>query len=251
MAQSQMETSEASSKRSVWNSPRAQCFLIFHSDPEDPEVAIYVGLTPSPFLMRKSSLCKHTNFFNDRISKSLERGKPDFVNLPEFGVHEFGLFHHWSLTDKDFGDYDGIPDIPGALIRVFVLARRLGILDLQNEAITSICFQPVARQHSPDSDADDNSAKPQIQPHDIYCAYNQTHPGSPLRRLLVDIFCTISNYNSLDPSLDNYPPRFLADIITALPKDSSVTEHVNFEEEAGEYYEFSTQHTATLSPKSQ
>lgn len=167
--------------------------------------------------------------------------------LEEDGVEEFILFEDW-LYSNQLIDLEESADPSLLLVKLFCLADRVGISNLQNATLDAIRNRATGQYTSLSTPtiADEMPPEPQISfhfspfvppfmsdtairtpdreksgvnyllpatPGAIQYAYQNTPEGSPLRRLLADIFAFNVKAEMLDKGLVVFPVQFLADVL--------------------------------------
>ena len=157
--------------------------------------------------------------------------------MEEDGVDEFQLFEEWLYTDE-LNHVEDSNDPSHLLGKVFCLAEKVGIPELQNATLDAIRERaarqnvhpaipypnwggfgssnpPVVKSQAFAGSATDPKSKylPLATFSAIHLAYQNTPEASPLRKLLADIFAFNVKPDMLEESLLMLPAEFLADVL--------------------------------------
>jgi len=153
--------------------------------------------------------------------------------LEEDGVEEFTMFEEWLYTHL-LSDPKESADLSLLLVKLFCFAEKVGISTLQNATLDAIrdramppklqsaircpplvspsMFNPPTT--SLDFELLGATYLPPATSTTIYYTYQNTLEGSPLRRLLADIFAFNVRPQMLDEDLLVLPAPFVADVLT-------------------------------------
>ena len=202
-------------------------------------VTIYVGPDHYPFLLHKGRLCQHSAFFEKAFHGSFDEASTGSMYMEEDGVDEFQLFEEWLYTDE-LNYAEDSSDPSHLLVKVFCLAEKVGIPELQNATLDTIRERAIRQNVHPaipsptfggfgsgsskppvvksqafaGSATDPNSKYLPLATFDaIHHAYQNTPEASPLRKLLADIFAFNVKPDMLEESLLMLPAEFLADVL--------------------------------------
>ena len=231
-------------------------------------MTVYVGPERYPFYLHKGRLCQHSTFH-----RSIQHGS---VYLEEYGVDEFKLFEEWLYSERI--NYPTDSDDPSLLlVKLFCLAEDFEISNLQNATLDLIRDRATEQYVSVKTPITDHqiytnqqglfgSAQrplfglqryqttttspgfeepvvnylPPATASAVHYAYQKTSVGSPLRRLLTDIFAydvrpeALYEENSL-----SFPARFMADVLFVTKKRLPLRlngEEADFDKNADKYY---------------
>ena len=123
------------------------------------------------------------------------------LELEDVDVHVFGLFIHWIYKQK-VTNKKGQPAFQHRLMQLWVLAERLNMPALQNDAIDGIEARRVDMGE-------------EIQTKTFNYIYSQTNKSAMLRKYLVDI-CAPQMGNFKQKVLqENFPKEMLDEIVEA------------------------------------
>ena len=149
--------------------------------------------------------------------------------LKEDGVDEVRMFEEWVYSDRLNFPRDS--DDPSLLmVKVFCFAEKVGISDIQNATLDAIrdraAKQPVswttpktAPALPPGFFESTSRTSPSLKRYPtttadaITYAYEHTPEGSPLRKLLADIFAYDVKSEELEKDILSFPPQFMADVL--------------------------------------
>lgn len=153
--------------------------------------------------------------------------------LEEDGVEEFIMFEEWLYTHQ-LSDPKEFVDLSLLLVKLFCFAEKVGISTLQNVTLDAIrdramssklqsaircsslvppfMFNPSTT--SLDFELLDATYLPSATSTTIYYTYQNILEGSPLRRLLTDIFAFNVRLEMLDEDLLMLSAPFVADVLT-------------------------------------
>jgi len=129
------------------------------------------------------------------------------VCLPNFSPEIGSVYVHWLYTRKVLTGTSLTTDLP-ALVHAWALGAYLNDSDFENAVMNAIVLlisesQPFGWQLS-------------VKTEMINLVYESTTAGSPLRRLMVDIWIRCGNERYLGEECKDTSPFFLADLVTAL-----------------------------------
>ena len=204
-----------------------------HSNLHRSIVTIYVGPEQYPFYLHKGRLCQQSSFFEGAFHGSFEEATTRSIYLEEDGVEEFTVFEEWLYTYQ-LSDAKESADPSLLLVKLFCFAEKVGISTLQNATLDAIRDRamPPKLQNAircppliPPSMFNPPTTSlnfkllgaiylPPATSTAIYYIYQNTLEGSPLRRLLADMFAFNVRPKILDEDLLVFPTPFVADVLT-------------------------------------
>ncbi|KAF2098275.1 hypothetical protein NA57DRAFT_57434 [Rhizodiscina lignyota] len=134
---------------------------------------IVVGLTKDHFHVHAELLIAHSPFFKKALRNDSTEGKITTVELPDHLPATFAAICKWLYSDKI--DLDPETFTFAHIAHLWVLADKLQIPKLQNDAMRLAPLRYARLQHS------------NLRTTNIDWVYTHTVPGSPLRRVVVDL----------------------------------------------------------------
>ena len=179
-------------------------------------MTIYVALEKSPFCLHKGRLCQHSLLFEKAFYGSFKEAITSSLYLEEDGVEDFKCFEEWLYTGK-LALPQNSDDASLLLVKIFCFAERVEIPNLQNLTLDALHHQASGQDltESPTQTLNENERPynsftvalscptykisaaaekpsanylPPTSSSAIHYTYRNTAEGSPLRKLLVDIF---------------------------------------------------------------
>ena len=236
-------------------------------------MTVYVGPDEYPFYFHKGRLCQDSSYFETAFHGSFHEATSGSIYLEEDGVEEFRLFEEWVYSDKLNYPKDS-DDSSLLLVKVFCFAEKIGVSGIQNATLDAIrdraveqhpslpapntAFKPPAiplvsfgstqrptfyQTEAPTASSaqDKPTAKclPTATATAITYAYENTREGSPLRKLLADIFAYDVKPKEIQENILSFPPQFIADVLLITMKRLPFrinTEKADFDKDAKEYY---------------
>ena len=268
--------SEETSLQFVRRNQRGPRDLTSYSALHRSIVTVYVSPEQYPFYFHKGRLCQHSSFFEKRFHGSFQDATTGSVYLEEYGVNEFKLFEEWLYSEKLNYPQDS-EDPSLLLVKVFCLAKDAEISNLEN-ATLDVIRDRATEQHlspttpntnhgiyaapsgpfwtaqrpvfglqnyqttmtSPGSEEPVAKCLPPATASAVHYAYQKTSEGSPLRRLLTDIFAYDVKPKALyeEDSL-SFPAQFMADVLFITKKRLPFRlngEEANFDKNADKYH---------------
>lgn len=166
-----------------------------------------VGSEGRKFRIHKGLLCHHSSHFRAALNSPFREGIEGVVNLRSDDVETFHAFYSWLYTQRLFDPPSNVPkeEIPLSierLCRLFVFGDARGVARLRNAAIDAIVNKIGNTWKMPNKQTS--------------YVYENTIPGSPLRRLFVDIAVKVWPSPEIHLSNTKFPEQFLKDVICAL-----------------------------------
>ena len=171
-------------------------------------VEVLVGHDKTEFKVHKDVLCRKSEFFRAAFEGHFKESKENRLELDDTTTEAFKRFLLWCYSDRIFE-----PDQPltalklGIFVELYRLADFVGCPDLQDLTLSSLAksflaFVDIEEAYLP------------------AMVYESTEAGSPLGRLVVDIWVGRCNLSSLadipqEDKLEAYPQPFLLDFISA------------------------------------
>ncbi|MCJ1225076.1 hypothetical protein MMC12_001725 [Toensbergia leucococca] len=205
---------------------------------------IYVGPEKYPFYFHKGRICQPSAFFEKGFHGSFEEATTGSMYLEEDGVDEFVVFEDFLLVKVFcFAEKVGIPKLQNlALDAIRDRCTKEGIPpalldDTQSEPVivetsynsfgwgvpsqpsplfavhTDLESRPVQRTPNPVYRELKITYLPPGTSAAICYAYDNTPTGSPLRKLLADIFAYNVKPEALDEDILLFPAEFMADVL--------------------------------------
>ena len=153
---------------------------------------ILVGNQRKKYVLHKDMLCHSSAYFAAALNSNFEEAVKQTVVLPEADPTTFSMFSHW-VYSRDFARLQKYLSIRayGCCI-LWVFADAHGVPQLQNQIIEHWCglaqlwdLEPWAEEHLKILRCDI------VDPLLIEYAYNNTVPGSKLRRFICDLVRTV------------------------------------------------------------
>ena len=168
------------------------------SDPQPiATVDVHFGDETKSFPVHKNFLTHYSPFFKKALDGNFLEGQTQTVNLHDTKPRAFGLFLGWIHTQKVENEH-GLPPRNADLIHLWILADKLLIPALQNEAIQIM-----------------NSTNCSGVSSSFPTLYENTMQDSPLRRFWIDAFAASSR--TITTPRD-YPPEMLVAVVNAMKK---------------------------------
>lgn len=146
-------------------------------------VTVHVGEQRHQFLIHKELLCHHSSFFRATFQGSFIEASSGNVELPDDDVEVFKIFESWLYTGSVGLMSNVAGHQPSKLVKLYILADKIEIPAIQKETLETLRERAVRNLDLCDPDT-------------IHLAFENTPPGSPLRRLLVDVFAYNANPES-------------------------------------------------------
>ncbi len=128
------------------------------------------------FIVHKAPLCFYSRFFEAACNGRWTEAENGHVNLPNDSPAVFEVLVQWLYTQRIAAAiYHNHETTMVMLVRLYVLADKLGILELKNMSIDAFVEDGETRYVLP--------KEPIIQE-----VWKTTMPGSPLRQVCVDLW---------------------------------------------------------------
>ena len=125
--------------------------------------------------MHKDILCRSAPYFKAALEGGFKESKDQILELPDDDPTAFSHFQLWLYTGTILQSHESAKDISwDVLISLYLFGDVRGIPGLQNEAIDVLI--------------DKSDAMNQIVFYQLPRIYKNTLDGSPLRKLVVDLF---------------------------------------------------------------
>jgi hypothetical protein len=191
----------------------------------DDLVVVLVGANEQRFSVHKGILTAKSNFFEAALSARWLDEKEKSVRLPEHTTTAFQSYVRWAYIGEV--DLAPMPEKGGPEdmietctktrsehLDLYLLAHYLQDISLLNKVIEIFVrmFEVASKVGAPLPSADF-----------IMNLYEGTSIGSPLRRVVVDLHSIKLSRANLERCIDEYPPRFIADMAIALQPQNPIT----------------------------
>ncbi|KAL8848256.1 MAG: hypothetical protein Q9221_006729 [Calogaya cf. arnoldii] len=136
-------------------------------------VTVLVGPAETPFCIHWGLLTSKSSFFNAALTASWQESSEGKVRLAEEDPELFSIYVLWFYNQDWTSDHDGKALSGYAHCRLYILADKYGSEALQNQIIDILC---------------ERAAQPSFRMRlaSFKVVYDNTLPGTPLRRLLAD-----------------------------------------------------------------
>lgn len=211
-----------------------------------------MGPEKYPFYLHKGRLCQHSEYFEKAFHGSFEEATTGSMYLENDGVEEFTVFEEWLYTQKlNYSEICDEPSL--LLVKVYCFAEKVGIANLQNASLDAIRDRATGHRSSvrisdltpkidpkvfggfgvPVTDftkSDYQFKTPNKLPFSqapkalkkyfspatseaIHYAYQNTPTGSPLQKLLADLFAYNVKPDALTEDIRSFPTEFIADVL--------------------------------------
>ena len=177
--------------------------------------------------MHKELICYHSDFFRATLDGSFNEAENNVVDLPEDDVEVFKDFETWLYTKKLL-NVKKVTQKSLHLIKVFIFADKIRVLGLKNATLDKLRMRATKDHIAP------------ATPDAIHYAWENTAAGSPLRRLLTDIFAYNVKPESAEEDILAYPIEFIADVTIVNMRRLPIRlkdEIAPFEHDATSYHE--------------
>ena len=161
-------------------------------------------------MVHKDILCRSAPYFKAALEGGFKESEDQVLELPNDDPVVFSHFQLWLYTGNILESHESAKDIDwNVLINLYLFGDIRGIPRLQNEAIDLFIDKYVAMN--------------QIPRDQLNHIYENTLDGSPLRKLMVDVYtfrATLTKdhwFNEERKAL--YPQQFLIDLAKSLYED--------------------------------
>ncbi|KAK5675406.1 hypothetical protein LTS10_011848 [Elasticomyces elasticus] len=189
---------------------------------EGEPVKVFVGGgNPKAFFVHPSLLVKHSAFFAAALKKDWQEGQDRAVKLPEAEPEVFSNYVQW-LYSGAVPCKDATNSGEADLIKLWILADLLMAPKLQDLIATTII---TARR----------TEKCTLAWEVVNETYSKTAEGSPLRRLVIDLYVKAGTADWLSKDTRTVPQEFMTDLTKALLSQRMVKETAKTEELKGLY----------------
>lgn len=183
------------------------------------------------FVPHAELLSFYSPFFKTMMSGNWPEAKTGIINLPDDDPDVFDVFQNWLYGHGLVLDGDQMNDT-AFILSLWVFGDKVQVHGFQNcaiEALRSAIIQPSARS---------------FRLKDIQVAFANSGEGSPLRKLIVDLYVWEVQLNGLMPKLlvEDYPHDFIIQFIEgyfrAFPRPSpkSIKDKRPYGMDAQHYY---------------
>ena len=139
-------------------------------------VNVSKGTYQKSFLIHKEFLCHYSPYFDAAFNGNFQEGANLTLDLEDTSPNTFDIFLDWLYTQKvpsDLEKGENGPDVLRQLVDLWLLADRLLIPKLQNEALVALEQTRIALHVRPK--------------YSFNHVYENTVEGSPLRRYMVQL----------------------------------------------------------------
>jgi hypothetical protein len=180
------------------------------------QVTLVIGPDEQELTVCGHLLAKTSEFFETALKKEWKEGQTRIIKLPEDNVesvtHYLDFVHGEGLPSESIKHAEDVPDGSSdthpnrLLIGLYILSERVLNTTLQNAVIKEI-LRLVSLTHT-------KSRRNVPSLHAISEIYKGTTDGSPVRRLMVDLYVTYAQQGAMIRAEDN--PAFVRDVAEAL-----------------------------------
>lgn len=173
------------------------------------------------FMVHKDTLCRSAPYFKAALEGEFKESKDQVLELPDDDPVAFSHFQLWLYTGNILESHEIAKDICWTvLLDIYLFGDVRGIPRLQNEAIDVFIDKHVAMNHVPANR--------------LNFIYENTLDGSPLRKLMVDLFTFKVALTNIDNVLTEkrkglYPQLFLMDLAKSLYEERAGTKKKIFD----------------------
>ncbi|KAM0797441.1 hypothetical protein BDR22DRAFT_440417 [Usnea florida] len=163
------------------------------------------------FIVYRDILCRSAPYFKAALEGGFKESQDQVLELPDDDPTAFSHFQLWLYTGNILESHKSAKDIDWrVLISIYLFGDVRGIPGLQNEAIDVLI--------------DKLEAMNKIPVNQIPRIYKNTLDGSPLRKLVVDLFThekipLTDDYWFHEERKPKYPQQFLIDLAKSLYED--------------------------------
>lgn len=193
-------------------------------------ITLLVGPESSPttFIVHKEAATARSKFISAACSSNWIEGQSKTIKLPEEKPDYIQAYIHWLYTNSVNLAILGQCISPRKWeehIKLYLLANRLDDIRLRNMIINMIV----------DIDTDVSGKLPSYK--SVTLAYDGTHDGAPLRKLLVSLFFARLSRDEITNVVNHVPKAFLEDLICKTFVLLPATTWERFKEGRAEYQE--------------
>ncbi|KXJ84867.1 hypothetical protein Micbo1qcDRAFT_128974 [Microdochium bolleyi] len=165
---------------------------------DNDEVAILVGEKNTRFCFKKETLCACSSFFESAFKRGFREATEQEVRLPDHNDKAFDIIARW-LSDRDMSRFE---DLEWSLLcAIFVLVDYLAISSLEEPLLDVL----RSKRHE--------SRKVPVSY--VQFVYDNTHFGSPLRRLWVNWVVDLQAPEIFESEEWKFPIEFLRELAAA------------------------------------
>lgn len=158
-------------------------------------IVVLVSVTEQRFTVHKDIICTKPKFFTAACRKSWPEGRVKVVRLPEVEPTTFQLYLDWVYSDNIATESNGLPESHKPLVKLYLLGNYLGDMQCRNETMKVPCA------HHQDLGSLVPSEK------SAHLVWENTTPGSLLRKWLVDIYVWRASSDFLVQAIVLFPPE--------------------------------------------
>lgn len=166
------------------------------------------------FIVHKDFICHYSPFFHAAFNGRFVEGQTQIMELEDVEPAAFHLFVSWLYSQRLMDEQEESPSAT-TLIRLWLLADRFLIPRLQNEVLAAVDKLRCSQTQRPGGP--------------YHSVYNNTLPGSPLRRYLVQVWG--SGTGAKLEHLADFPPEMLFDMVNHM-KPGNSTKSIRFSKES-------------------
>lgn len=156
------------------------------------------------YVMHTNIICYYSPFFDAAFNSGFKEGETQELELEDTCPESFGIFVNWLYKQRIEWPLGWVFDVRATLLNLWLLADRLVVPKLQNQALT---FLENARglKHTKHQGR-------ALPVHMFYPVYDNTLKDSPLRKYIAATW----NNGVIDPDDEDIPSELQVDILNTI-----------------------------------